>query len=115
MSAPLHKRAGAGVGRTGISSIGLDQGPEGGRGVESPPPSDRNPNCCVLGRRNCRRRDCWKGLMVVEVSGLGHRSDNFNEFVILLVRQHKYDVTLVSRCLTCGLGRGVVEDMGVVL
>ena len=27
---------------------------------------------------------------------LNHRSDNFNEFVILLMGQQKYDVTLVT-------------------
>ena len=29
-------------------------------------------------------------------------SDNFNEFVILLVGQHKYDVNFSNNCPTCG-------------
>ena len=30
-----------------------------------------------------------------------HSSDNFNEFVILLMGQHKYAVTLSNDCPTC--------------
>ena len=34
----------------------------------------------------------------------GHRSDNFSEFVIFLMGQHKYDVSFSNNCPTCGGG-----------
>ena len=34
------------------------------------------------------------------IQRLGHRSDTFNEFVILLMGQHKYDATFSNSCPT---------------
>ena len=47
------------------------------------------------------------GLVVQPVRPAGHRSDRFNEFVILLMGQQKCEVTFSNGCPTLlGVGRG---------
>ena len=80
--------------------LGLGLGLGAGVGVEA-----RDRSLCHTVRVDMVERLVRRTVRRLQVRlGLGQRSDNFNESVILLMGQHKYEVTFSNICPTMGWG-----------